>query len=526
MASTKSLEDMLLSSDIDESAVSALVGSLESQLSSSDAHYPRNELSAPSINNNHIANASVADCVTRMPDGQKHGALLGSLLEQGSANTNKNLVNSQIMGLNAVSSQTLSNAVIVSLPGALPASGYLNQVSSTQQALLNSSVVSRHVSSADIKLVYSPHSTASQFSSPVTSTVVTSGVITSNQLSRNNFKVTSLHNGSSNFNAGQIVTVTSGGPVLTGPQTSAATLSAMQNLANIASQQPRIQVVSQSGQHQTISQQQLNALNAKNVSPRNQIDTKTKQNSPQVSRPDCNNLQNSGVDQRQSPSPVLTNHYQVLSGQASVITSKPNQVSHLSNPSVNVVTQVVTNPNMLPPSVQILNVNPTRFGQKTLAPRGLVLGNQVRIAPQMLRQGTPIQVPGQGTIALPAGMRGAIVVRADGSQYHLLNVAPPPGLQSSSTTSQNTTYRLQSLSAGVPGIIRTLSPQQVVSVPVSSATIKTLQWVIKDIISHRIGSGRFRAPMHEMEHAVRRAASTVILSSIQHHLPVRRDPEK
>ncbi|KAF8788148.1 transcription initiation factor TFIID subunit 4-like [Argiope bruennichi] len=469
MASTKSLEDMLLSSDIDESAVSALVGSLESQLSSSDAHYPRNELSATSMNNNHIQNASVADCTTRMPDAQKHGALLGSLLEQGSQNTNKTLVNSQIMGLNSVSSQNLSNAVIVSLAGALPASGYLNQVSSTQQALLNSSVVSRHVSSADIKLVYSPHSTTSAFSPQVTSSIVTSGVITNN-INRNNYKVTTLQNGSPNFSAGQqIATATSsGGPVLSGPQVSGATMSAMQNLANIASQQPRIQVANPGGQH--LAQQQLNALNAKNPPPRNPVDTKVKQNV-------INNHANSATDHQHSPSPTMSNHYQVLSGSqaASVITTKTTQVSHMSSPSVNVVTQVVSNPSMLAPGVQIVNVNSTRFGQKTLAPRGLLVGNQVRIAPQMIRQGTPV-VPGQGAIALPPGMRSAIVVRADGSQYHLFNVSPPGGIQASNANSPNTTYRLQSLSGtAVPGIIRTLSHQQVVTVPVSSAAVKTLQ---------------------------------------------------
>ncbi|CAL1296222.1 unnamed protein product [Larinioides sclopetarius] len=465
MASTKSLEDMLLSSDIDESAVSALVGSLESQLSSSDAHYPRNELSATSMNNNHIPNASVADCTTRMPDPQKHGALLGSLLEQGSQNTNKTLVNSQIMGLNSVSPQNLSNAVIVSLAGALPASGYLNQVSSTQQALLNSSVVSRHVSSADIKLVYSPHSTASSFSSQVTSSVVTSGVITNN-INRNNYKVTTLQNGSPNFSAGQqIATATSsGGPVLSGPQASGVTMSAIQNLANIASQQPRIQVANPGIQ---IAQQQLNALNAKNPPPRNPVDPKPKQNV-------INNHPSSATDHQHSPSPTMSNHYQVLGGSqaASVITTK---TTHMSSPSVNVVTQVVSNPSMLPPGVQIVNVNSTRFGQKTLAPRGLIVGNQVRIAPQMIRQGTPV-VPGQGAIALPPGMRSAIVVRADGSQYHLFNVAPPAGIQASTANSPNATYRLQSLSgATVPGIIRTLSHQQVVTVPVSSATVKTLQ---------------------------------------------------
>ncbi|GIY25922.1 transcription initiation factor TFIID subunit 4 [Caerostris extrusa] len=454
-----SFED-LLSSDIDESAVNRLVGSLESELSSSDAQYPRNELSTISINSNQIPNASVADCTARLPDTQKHGALLGSLLEQGSQNTNKTLVNSQIMGLNSVP----SSAVIVSLAGALPASGYLNQVSSTQQALLNSTVVNRHVSNADIKLVYSPQSTTSSFASQVTSSVVTSGVITNN-INRNNYKVTTLHQNGINAGQQQIATASSSsGPSLTGPQTSGATLSAMQNLANIASQQPRIQVANPAGQQLA----QLNALNAKSAPPRNPVDPKSKHNV-------INNHPTSGPDHQHSPSPTMSNHYQVLSGQAaSVITSKSTAVSHLSNPPVNVVTQVVSNSNnILHPGVQIVNVNSTRLGQKTLAPRGLVLGNQVRIAPQVIRQGSPLH-PGQNAIALPPGMRSAIVVRADGSQYHVFNVSPP-GLQAGAANSPNTTYRLQSISGGVPGIIRTVGHQQVVTVPVSSATVKTLQ---------------------------------------------------
>lgn len=65
---------------------------------------------------------------------------------------------------------------------------------------------------------------------------------------------------------------------------------------------------------------------------------------------------------------------------------------------VNVVTQVVSNPPILQ-GVQIVNVNPVRAGipstgQKTLAPRVVIGGNQVRIAtagPQIIggRPGLP-----------------------------------------------------------------------------------------------------------------------------------------
>lgn len=46
-------------------------------------------------------------------------------------------------------------------------------------------------------------------------------------------------------------------------------------------------------------------------------------------------------------------------------------------------------------------------------------------------------------------MRGAIVVRADGSQYHVFNVAPP-GIQTATSNAPNSTYRLQSIPVSFP----------------------------------------------------------------------------
>ncbi|KAJ8302914.1 hypothetical protein KUTeg_019310, partial [Tegillarca granosa] len=63
MAAANPLED-LLSSEIDESAVSALVGSLESRLASPTNKDIVNSLSDTSVNNNHISNTGTLPCTT------------------------------------------------------------------------------------------------------------------------------------------------------------------------------------------------------------------------------------------------------------------------------------------------------------------------------------------------------------------------------------------------------------------------------------------------------------------------------
>lgn len=140
MASTKSLEDML-SSDVDESAISALVGSLESQLASPTIHVTSQDISSASVTNNHINNSTVMDTfVNRIhhqtsssSDGQKHGILNSTQTSTNNAviansDSNKTLISSAPITPITSSTPVQANTFAVTLPGALPASGYLNQV--------------------------------------------------------------------------------------------------------------------------------------------------------------------------------------------------------------------------------------------------------------------------------------------------------------------------------------------------------------------------------------------------------------
>ncbi|XP_067125681.1 transcription initiation factor TFIID subunit 4-like [Centruroides vittatus] len=429
MASAKSLEDML-SSDVDESAVSALVGSLESQLLSSNIHIPSQDVQTSL---NHI------NCDS-LRDGQKLGPT-STHLTQASSILNK--TNSQVVTNNATSPST-PNTVMVTLAGALPASGYISQVTSpAQQALLNTSAGRN----SDIKIVYSPQPTTN-----TSSTVI--------QAQRG--KVTTVPNG----NVGRPATTV--GPVITMAGASVVTtagMTAIQNLANIASQQAPLmipnacttppstipisvnakQVVTRLTVREQLEQkQQTEKLNVK-TQPQLMI----KEESPGVHQP--HDSTNVIIPLTQAPPPVVTNVIQVSSATPTVVTvAKTTQSQSQTQPGqpVNVVTQVVSNPNILP-GVQIVNVSPRTqgiAGQKTLAPR-LVFGNPVRIAPQMLtaRPGAPVQTAGQNTITLQHGMvRGTILVKTENGQLQVVNVAP--GLAPSSTASSiPATYRLQSV---------------------------------------------------------------------------------
>ncbi|XP_037501455.1 transcription initiation factor TFIID subunit 4 isoform X5 [Rhipicephalus sanguineus] len=405
MASAKSLEEML-TTDVDESVVSELVGSLESQLSSSGIHAPNQELGVSSATTNHVNSVPVSDGLQRLPhDGQKHGvaaALANSCPSIVVSNFGKTIATtSHIVGVSSCASSpaTSTNTVMVTLPGALPASGYINQVTgTTQQALLNTSLV-RPISNSDIKIVYSPqgHFNAANLAA------VNNAVIQQ----RGNVKIQGVPNGST--------------AIRSSPHTPATTpgLSAIHNLANVASQQTPL-IISQP------------------TKPRIVVDPKDPKAAfkPQI------------LIKQEPPtaSSVGQEFLRCSSPAAGVI-----QASKAGPQPVSVVTQVVSSPSILPPGVQIVNVNPGRpgapsvVGQKTLAPR-VVIGSPVRLAPQMLaaRPGAPSV---QNTITLQPGMmRGTLLVKTENGQLQVVNVAPslPPN-SSAATMSGAPTYRLQSV---------------------------------------------------------------------------------
>ncbi|XP_077503137.1 uncharacterized protein LOC144113727 isoform X3 [Amblyomma americanum] len=404
MASAKSLEEML-TTDVDESVVSELVGSLESQLSSSGIHAPNQELTVSSATTNHVNSVPVSDGLQRLPhDGQKHGvaaALANSCPSIVVSNFGKTIATtSHIVGVSSCASSPASstNTVMVTLPGALPASGYINQVTGTaQQALLNTSLV-RPISNSDIKIVYSPqgHFNAANLAA------VNNAVIQQ----RGNVKIQGVPNGST--------------AIRTSPHTPATTpgLSAIHNLANVASQQTPL-IISQPAK------------------PRIVVDPKDPKAAfkPQIL-----------IKQEPPAASVGQEFLRCSSPAAGVI-----QASKPGPQPVSVVTQVVSSPSILPPGVQIVNVNPGRpgaptvVGQKTLAPR-VVIGSPVRLAPQMLaaRPGAPSV---QNTITLQPGMmRGTLLVKTENGQLQVVNVAPslPPN-STAATMSGAPTYRLQSV---------------------------------------------------------------------------------
>ncbi|XP_054917816.1 transcription initiation factor TFIID subunit 4-like isoform X2 [Dermacentor andersoni] len=415
MASAKSLEEML-TTDVDESVVSELVGSLESQLSSSGIHAPNQELSVSSATTNHVNSVPVSDGLQRLQhDGQKHGvaaALANSCPSIVVSSFGKTIATtSHIVGVSSCASSPASstNTVMVTLPGALPASGYINQVTgTTQQALLNTSLV-RPISNSDIKIVYSPqgHFNAANLAA------VNNAVIQQ----RGNVKIQGVPNGST--------------AIRSSPHTPATTpgLSAIHNLANVASQQTPL-IISQPAK------------------PRIVVDPKDPKAAfkPQIL-----------IKQEPPAASVGQEFLRCSSPAAGVI-----QASKAGPQPVSVVTQVVSSPSILPPGVQIVNVNPGRpgapgvVGQKTLAPR-VVIGSPVRLAPQMLaaRPGAPsvqryrYHRPPEhdNTITLQPGMmRGTLLVKTENGQLQVVNVAPslPPN-SSAASMSGAPTYRLQSV---------------------------------------------------------------------------------
>lgn len=542
MASAKSLEDML-SSEVDESAVSAIVGSLESQLSSPNIHIPSQDISSSTASANHIGGPSVSEggLQQRLHDAQKHASVVvvggggvvnlnqpqGNVAVSNSANAKSLTSNSQIVGINSVVSAASSgsNQVMVTIAGALPASGYINQVTGTaQQALLSTGLaVSRPgLNNADIKIVYSPQPTTAQFNSSLNSNSV---IQTQRKIAVPNGSVANISNLNIARPAGQqpggnqglgLTTIVT--PVNTGASaTTTAGMAAMQNLANVAAQQQPIIISSPSpataGSPNYTIQAQLNSKQQQQLVGQRLTVREQLEQTKQTDRMTCKALgiskdnngpslrpENSGTppggtlmavhshpSSHQSPTLIQAT---ANTSPAVITVSKSSQ-----GQPVNVVTQMVSNPGLIP-GMQIVNMTPGRGGgpnmnvQKTLAPRMVISGNPVRLttSPQVLAAGGRHSAPLSGqvrllsqvpnTITLQSGMvRGALLFKTENGQFQVLNVAQgiTPTTQSGAMPS-GATYRLQSV-PGHQGAIRTLAPQQIVTtLPVSSAAgVKTSQ---------------------------------------------------
>ncbi|CAL1274318.1 unnamed protein product [Larinioides sclopetarius] len=501
MATVKSLEDML-SSEVDESAVTALVGSLESQLASSNIQLSSQDVNTTSVTVNHVNNAVLVDNnVTRLLDGQKQGVIAASqavsLINVGKPT----IVSSPIVDVNATSTATSSASnVIATLPGALPASGYITQVTGPSQQSFFSPIVSgnitvnRATNSQEIKVV--SQAVVSQINSTCTINTRSKTAAAA---------AAAMPNGSPN-NVG----------LLTVRPNQTSSMGAIYDLANVASQQSPI-VTSNTcvtTTTPTSSQVQVTVANGKQITAiKSQADSKSsneKNGKPLVITRSQENIS--------VPNTVVqTTVMHQIAGTNVIQVSNPTVVSksHVTTSQpVSVVSQVVT-PSILSPGVQIVNVNPrlgvqSLTGQKTLAPRVMLATNPVRITtgPQILTARAGVagqrglsqnnaqikvqtyqqqrvsapksQIVGQkvipcstnkGTITLAPGMvRGAVLLKAENGQLQVVNIAG----SSASTIPGAATYRLQSIPPGATNV-RTVTPQQLVSVPVSATGLKANQ---------------------------------------------------
>ncbi|KFM75890.1 hypothetical protein X975_13213, partial [Stegodyphus mimosarum] len=484
MATVNSVEDMLTSA-VDESAVTALVGSLESQLASSNIQLSSQDVNTTSVTVNHVNNAVlVDDNVTRLLDGQKQGVIAVSQAVS-LINVGKSVVSASQIGDASVSSTVTTNTsnVLATLPGALPASGYITQVTGSQQSFFSpvsgNITVNRSTNSQEIKVVYTSQSVVSQINS----------TCTINTRSKTAAAAAASMPNDSPSNMGLINV----------RPTQTPSMSAIYDLANVASQQSPIVTSNtcNTTTTATTSQVQVTIANGKQNTTKSVPDSKMtdKGGKPPVNTRSQDTISVPNTVQTTVMHQMGTNVIQVnnptVVSKGLVTTSQP----------VSVVSQVVTNPSLLTPGVQIVNVNPRLgvqglAGQKTLAPRVMLATNPVRIAaaPQILtaragvagqrcitqnnaqikvdyqqRVATPkggqVTVPkviplstNKGTITLSSGMvRGAVLLKTENGQYQVVNIAG----SSSSPIPGAATYRLQSLPPGATGV-RAVTPQQIV----------------------------------------------------------------
>lgn len=130
MASAKFLEEAL-STDVDESAVNAIVGSLETQLVTASPSAGTQVNAATAVNQNHV-NSAISNGGTTVPPSstQKHGVANGgagesvNILLNNSDPAKSTLAPTISHQQQPVSTNVVNNTVV----GAIPASGYINQI--------------------------------------------------------------------------------------------------------------------------------------------------------------------------------------------------------------------------------------------------------------------------------------------------------------------------------------------------------------------------------------------------------------
>ncbi|XP_019887103.1 transcription initiation factor TFIID subunit 4 isoform X2 [Ooceraea biroi] len=443
MASAKFLEEAL-STDVDESAVNAIVGSLETQLvTSTPAAAGQHQASTASVSQqNHQVNSAISNGGTiTAVQPQKHGVSNGgggattvnSLMTQ---EVTKSITTSTLLPVNVVTSNTVAPQVITTQqqqqqhaqPPGIPAAAYINQVATNQvsgnQTTHIPSLTKTH---EPVKIIYPS----------VSQVIATTGVANANnKISFPTQTVGQLANGTLGITSQSVLQTTSNVVV-----------------TNVGS-------VTQTGS------QTVTAVN------------------------------------KPTGAALVIKTTVAPGGMVSVPMSVPvsvtgNAVSTALQAKAGVTSTIV------PSNVQILNVNTMRpatpvAGQqanKQVTPR-VVIGQQLVAGTRPGTQGITLQA----LHGLQPGTQGHLLLKTENGQYQLLRVGPAPTASTPAGTtvtpnniagnavvaapSPGTTYRLTSVPATVAPTITTstTTPGTVTTAPTTTSaptatTVQTVQTV-------------------------------------------------
>ncbi|XP_075229727.1 transcription initiation factor TFIID subunit 4-like isoform X2 [Lycorma delicatula] len=441
MASAKFLEEALSSTDVDESAVNALVGSLEDQLVTTAPAGSNQQGTSVTVNQNHMTTSiSNGGTVTT----QKHGVSNGGSESMNIIVNNdgsKVIPSASHQSGNSISTSVV-NTVVASLQGGVPSSGFLNQVTSNI-GLVQSSLTNLNKSQESVKLVYPSSSQA------VTTSV---GVNINNRVSYANQSSTSLPNGNIGLAAHTGLNASS---------------SSVQSIVT-----------------QSYSQASSNV--SKQIGGVVGMDQNKPTGTALVIKSSGNNHGPQGTQLATGvvSVPMTVNTTMTLSGShvntaisTSTTSTVPGVVTltkPLNQPVGSQQTIVGNNPTtLIPTNVQILNVNtlragtPGQPGQKTLPPR-VMIG-----APQMVgaRPGQPGQITLQTLQGLQPGTQGHLLVKTENGQYQLLRVGPAttPTAAIAPNNAANTAFRVQP----VPAVGGTAAGTIQTQVPALSGTTQS-----------------------------------------------------
>ncbi|KAK0082990.1 hypothetical protein PV325_009549 [Microctonus aethiopoides] len=430
MASAKFLEEAL-STDVDESAVNAIVGSLETQLvTTTPTATSHQAITAATSQHNHQLNSGISNGGTIPTAIQKHGVANGGDGGSGGGTTSvnslmtqevtKSITSTTLVPVNVVASNTVGSQVVVSTQQHVAQTGstisqgstYINQQLTANQVTTNqTTIASLSKSHEPVKIIY-----------PSSGQVIaTAGVVNvNNKLSFPAQNVSQLANGT--------LGVTSQGVLQTTSNV----------VANVGS-------VTQSSGH-TVA----------------------------------------GVNKSGTALVIKTSG--APAGMVSVPMSVPVSVAgNATNATLQTKTGVTST--IVPSNVQILNVNAMRPGTpvggqqvgKQVAPR-VVIGQHIVGA----RPGAP-GITLQTLHGLQPGAQGHLIVKTENGQYQLLRVGPAPqtGTPGATTVTPNsiagnavvgpaagTTYRLASVPAAT--VATNVTTTTVTTTTVSAAASTTV----------------------------------------------------